>query len=195
MRRIELLILSSLARKPMHGYEIKTELRYKHVKWWAKCDHGHLYATLPRLLKKGYATAEGEGRRNVYAITDAGRAALLAGLRALAVEPDDTHFAIDLFVSGTFLLPRDDVLALLTRREAVLAEQLEEARALKEAMGEYVPLAAHLIMEHRAEHLEREIAFARRLGEAFAAEERWGSFLQDRAIVDFVVETGVELED
>lgn len=193
--RIEVLLLSTIARKPMHGYEIKTELRYKHVRWWAKCDHGHLYATLPRLVKKGWCDVVKEGRRNTYSITDAGRGALMVGLRALPVQEDETYFAIDLFVSGSYLMEQAEVLALLGQRRVALARQLEEARALKEAMGAYVPAAAHLIMEHRADHLEREIAFAAQVEEALAAQERWGSFLQGRSVEDFVAETGVALED
>ncbi len=51
--RIDLLVLSCLARLPMHGYELELELRYRHVRWWAKCEHGHLYAALARLERNG----------------------------------------------------------------------------------------------------------------------------------------------
>src|SRR3990170_981233 len=75
--RIELLVLSSLARLPMHGYELKLELRYKHVRWWAKCEHGHLYAALKRLeaqkLVRGATRKTGERTRRGFAISAAGR--------------------------------------------------------------------------------------------------------------------------
>jgi len=192
---MEILILSSLIRRPMHGYEIKTELRYKHVKWWAKCDHGHLYATLPRLESKGLAEVVKEGRRKTYRITDAGRAYLLESLRALPGRDDETFFEIDLFVSCSFLLPQQEVLDLLAGRREALADQLEVARALKTSMGDYVPAAAHLIMEHRARHLQREIEFTHEVERALRAQERWGSFVQDRPIQSFVEQTGVALED
>src|SRR3990170_4314782 len=75
--RIDILVLASLARAPMHGYDIKMELRYKHVRWWAKCEHGHLYAALGRLHRDGYIVpadaSPGKRGRVAYRITDTGR--------------------------------------------------------------------------------------------------------------------------
>src|SRR5688500_9018732 len=74
LSRMEVLVLSTLARRPMHGYEVMLELRYKHVRWWAKCEHGHLYATITRLAKRGdIKERAGRGRsedgQRVYAVT------------------------------------------------------------------------------------------------------------------------------
>ena len=55
--KTDVLVLSTLARVPMHGYELKLELRYKHVNWWARCDHGHIYTSLTRLDKRGFIEA------------------------------------------------------------------------------------------------------------------------------------------
>ncbi len=194
--RMEILILSSLARKPMHGYEIKLEFRYKHVSWWTKADHGHIYATLNRLQKHGHiALCEGGQRgRKVFDVTDTGRQHLRAMLLEAGASPDATTFDIDLFISGAFLLELGEALEVLDRRAGVLSEQIEEAHALKERTSPYVPAAARLIIDHRIEHLELELRYARRAREAFEAQARWGSFLGDRSIEDFVSETGVPLE-
>ena len=194
--RMEILILSSLARKPMHGYEIKLEFRYKHVSWWTKADHGHIYATLNRLQTHGHiALCEGGQRgRKVFDVTDTGRQHLRAMLLEAGASPDATTFDIDLFISGAFLLELGEALEVLDRRAGVLSEQIEEAHALKERTSPYVPAAARLIIDHRIEHLELELRYARRAREAFEAQARWGSFLGDRSIEDFVSETGVPLE-
>ena len=83
--KMEILLLTALARAPMHGYELKLELAYKHVEWWAKCEHGHLYAALPRLLRRGdialVAPGRDEGRgKRVFQVTPAGLARARAAL-------------------------------------------------------------------------------------------------------------------
>ena len=195
--RMEILVLSSIARKPMHGYEIKLEFRYKHVGWWTKADHGHIYATLNRLEKQGHieVVEGGSRRRKVFAATESGRAHLRQLLLEVGRARDATTFDIDLFVSGAFLLELEEALAVLHERVGVLEAQIAEAHALRASTAPYVPVAARLIIDHRVDHLELELAYAKRARQAFEAQARWGSFLGDRSIEDFVEETGVPLEE
>ena len=195
--KMDVLILSSLARTPMHGYELKLELRYKHVRWWAKCEHGHLYAALTRLERRGFlrrAGARNGGRRRVYTLTPTGLARLRTMLTEVGVTPDTVYFDVDLFLSGAFVLDRDEALDILARRRAALAGQLAEATALRSEMSTFVPTVGRLIIDHRIDHIEREIAFSERAEEALRAEAAWGSFLGRDHIGDFVERTGVPLE-
>jgi len=195
--RMEILVLSSIARKPMHGYEIKLEFRYKHVSWWTKADHGHIYATLNRLEKQGHiqVVEGGSRRRKVFDVTEQGRAHLQQMLVETGRSRDATAFDIDLFVSSSFLLELDEALAVLDERVEVLQAQIAEAHALQKQTAPYVPVAARLIIEHRVEHLELELRYANKAREAFVAQSRWGSFLGDRSIEDFVEQAGAALED
>lgn len=204
LSRMEVLILASLARKPMHAYEVKIELRYKHVRWWAKCEHGHLYATFARLEKrkdiartkqKGRIKLDDDGRgARVYAITPRGRQRLDEALAALADAADETYFDVDLFVSSSFAVSQSEAVELLQRRVERLRQQQQQAIALRSAMGGNVPLAGKLIMDHRIEHLAREIAFAERVAALFAVEKKWGPFLGDKSVLDFIKQTGVPIE-
>ena len=197
--RIEILCLSTLARIPMHGYELKTELRYRHVKWWAKLEHGHLYAALARLEKRGdirqarARATETRGRR-VYQLTRQGRRRIERELENLAQSPDETYFDIDLFLVGAFVLPQARVVEILLERGRTLRRQLEEANELRHAMGDLVPTAGRLIMEHRVAHLELEIAFTERAAKEMKALRSWGPFLGRERIGDFVARTRVPLE-
>jgi DNA-binding PadR family transcriptional regulator len=196
--RMEVLILTALSRAPMHGYDLKLELRYKHVRWWAKAEHGHLYAALARLergkhVKRVPGTTAGRTRR-VYSITRTGRARLRAALTALGSSPDATYFDVDLFLNGAHVLDRAAATAVLDHRRATLTRQLDDARALRDSMSPYVPAVGRLIIDHRLAHLERELAFCATAAEALAAEAAWGSYLQ-AGIGDFVGKTGVPLED
>lgn len=196
--RIELLVLSTLARRPMHGYEVKIELRYRHVRWWARCEHGHLYAALARLEREGHIAPVGEegGRKKrVFAVTEGGRAHLRAMLESVGEDEDGPYFDVDLFLAGAFTLPREAALALLSKRADAMQVRLTEAAALQAAMAGKVPAAALLIMEHRAGHLRHEIAFTEHAHKTLAALPEWGAFLGDEPIESFLARQAVSLED
>jgi DNA-binding PadR family transcriptional regulator len=196
--RIDILVLASLARIPMHGYELKLELQYKHVRWWAKCEHGHLYAALKRLEDRGWIRGKDKrigGRdRRVFSITAAGRRWLADSLRELATSDDATYFDVDLFLSSSFTMEQGEFIALLEERRGVLERQLAGARQLRENLGELIPAVGRLIMEHRIEHLEREIEFERRAAAELEKLSRWGPFLGDESIVDFLERTQAAVE-
>lgn len=196
--KIDILVLSSLARLPMHGYEIKLELKYKHVKWWAKCEHGHLYAALKRLeskkLIRGKNKSDGGRVRRVFSITAPGRRLLEQELARLATEPDDAYFDIDLFLSSSYVLERDDALELLAEHVRTLERRRQIAEGLLAGMRDKVPLAGALIMEHRIEHLQHQAEFARRAARVLADAPEWGAFLGDESIVDFLARTRAALE-
>jgi DNA-binding PadR family transcriptional regulator len=198
LSRIDVLILSSLARLPMHGYELKLELQYKHVRWWAKCEHGHLYASLKRLEHKRYVKGstvrDGKRARRVLAITAAGRAWLSSALAELALAPDATYFDVDLFLSAAFTLERDEALRLLHERSAVLRGQREEACALQARMRGLVPAAGELIMEHRIRHFTEEAEFAERAACLLAEQPSWQPFLGPQSIGEFIRRESVPLE-
>lgn len=196
--RIEVLILSTVARRPMHGYEIKTELRYRHVRWWAKCEHGHLYSALARLEDKGHLrrTKDTDNRgKRTYAITAKGKRALHAALETLMSEPDPVYFDVDLFLSGSYVLEREETLSLLTACAEGLRDRLEQAQALQTRMAGVIPTAGRLIIEHRIEHLTREISFVERAADTLRAEKSWGAFLGDESIGEFIERTRAPLED
>jgi len=196
--RMEILLLTALSRAPMHGYELKLELAYKHVAWWAKCEHGHIYAALARLERGRYikrvARRGGRSTQRVFAITAAGQRRLATGLETIGRHDDATYFDIDLFIAGCHVLPRAEVLAILADRRTKLVEQATSARELVTSMLPHVPTVGRLIMEHRVEHLDRELAFLDRAVAALRAEPRWGPFLGERGIEDFVATSGVPLE-
>lgn len=195
--RIELLILSTLARLPMHGYELKLELQYKHVRWWAKCEHGHLYAALPRLLKRGFiAEVRGEGGdrgKKVFKVTPAGLARARAAALEFGQSDDTTYFDVDLFISSAFLLDSAQRAKVFWARRQALTRQLAEAQALRKSLAGKVPAAGLLIMDHRLAHLKSELAFtSRAMKTLLKAPAR--PFLGKERIRDFVARTGVRLE-
>jgi DNA-binding PadR family transcriptional regulator len=69
---LRLYLLSLLAERPMHGYELMQALSERFGGTYAP-SAGTIYPRLARLEEEGLVTKEADGRRTVYAATDAGR--------------------------------------------------------------------------------------------------------------------------
>jgi transcriptional regulator len=74
---LEMLILRTLSRGPLHGYAIAQSIRQV-SRDLLQVEEGSLYPALQRLLREGWAAAEwGMSAKNrrvrTYRITDAGR--------------------------------------------------------------------------------------------------------------------------
>ncbi|HJW74707.1 MAG TPA: PadR family transcriptional regulator [Thermoleophilia bacterium] len=77
-------ILTVLAEKPMHGYEIMQQLQERSGGFWHP-SAGSVYPTLQLLEDQGLVTSEEVEGRRVYSLTEAGRTeAEAAGQRAEA---------------------------------------------------------------------------------------------------------------
>ncbi|MBB5633240.1 DNA-binding PadR family transcriptional regulator [Cryobacterium mesophilum] len=74
---LRLYLLSLLAEEPMHGYEIILALEEQFGGTYTP-SAGTIYPRLAKLEEEGLVTKSADGRKTVYAITDAGRAELAA---------------------------------------------------------------------------------------------------------------------
>ena len=72
---LRLLALALIAEQPRHGYEIIKVLEEKTAGWYAPSP-GIVYPTLTYLEEAGYVTAQADGAKRLYTITDEGRAYL-----------------------------------------------------------------------------------------------------------------------
>jgi DNA-binding PadR family transcriptional regulator len=69
---LQLVIISLLAEKPRHGYEIIKALE-EHSKGVYTPSPGMVYPALTYLEEMGYAASETEGSKKLFRITDAGK--------------------------------------------------------------------------------------------------------------------------
>src|SRR5262245_53530737 len=72
---LRLIALALIAEQPRHGYEIIKVLEDKTAGWYWPSP-GIVYPTLTYLEEAGYVTAQAEGAKKLYTITDEGRAHL-----------------------------------------------------------------------------------------------------------------------
>jgi DNA-binding PadR family transcriptional regulator len=91
----EAAVLGHLSFGELSGYDLTKSIETGVGMFWSPARSG-IYAVLPRLVAKGLATRRGvrqSGRpdKHVYAITDAGHAALRRWLESGPSEPDPAH--------------------------------------------------------------------------------------------------------
>ena len=72
---LRLIALALIAEQPRHGYEIIKVLEDKTEGWYSPSP-GIVYPTLTYLEEAGYVTAQAEGAKKLYTITEEGRAHL-----------------------------------------------------------------------------------------------------------------------
>jgi DNA-binding PadR family transcriptional regulator len=82
----DLVLLSLLAERPMHGYQANRELERRQIRDWAGISRPQVYYSLEKLRRAGFLReVESEGaasgpERSVFATTPQGRRALAAAL-------------------------------------------------------------------------------------------------------------------
>ncbi|NRQ39747.1 PadR family transcriptional regulator [Nonomuraea sp. NN258] len=181
---LALAVLSALAQRPMHPYEIATALRAwgkdqdMEIKW------GSLYTVVRNLDKHELIAAVEsvrEGRRperTVYRITDAGRAELIDWARELVSTPmpEQPRFRAGLSVLGA--LRPDEAADLLRRRLELLEKGIEEARGTLAGHARTVPRLFLIESEYDLAVREAEASWIRGLlaeltSGAFPGLETW----------------------
>ena len=83
----DLVLLSLLAERPMHGYQANLELERREVRDWAGISRPQIYYSLEKLVRRRLVraiTSETQGggpQRNIFGTTAAGRATLARALQ------------------------------------------------------------------------------------------------------------------
>ena len=85
---LRLYLLSLLAERPRHGYELIQALSDRFGGTYSP-SAGTIYPRLAKLEEEGLVTKQADGRKTVYEITDAGHAELLARESELGAIEDE----------------------------------------------------------------------------------------------------------
>src|SRR5438105_2748341 len=151
----DLVVLSLLAERAMHGYEVAAELKRRDVEDWAGISRPQIYYSLKklhaqRLIKlRREAPERGGADRRVFAPTEAGLTALheALGRSAWATERPPTPF-VTWMVLAIHASPRA-IRAMFERRRAYLEQQLARERATLAAFasesGPTLPIGKALV--------------------------------------------------
>lgn len=165
MSTTRLFILGALARiGPMHGHQIRREAQLNRTETWSNVKPGSLYGALQRMEKDGaieVVRTEQEGNRperTIYAITDKGRAELIAIrdaiMRDARLRPDPVDLAIQFLEDG---LTPDEARMDMHLRVRDLRDQLAAWRTAREAADPYLSDLERMVYDHSLRRLELEV--------------------------------------
>jgi DNA-binding PadR family transcriptional regulator len=139
----DLVVLSMLAERPMHGYELWAELERREVQEWASISKPQIYYSLKKLETAEHIDEDANDDpalgpdRRVFRPTPAGRRALADALgRADWATQEIPAPFITWMVLSWQARPRDFVAQVARRRKFVEAKLELERAALKSVIAE-----------------------------------------------------------
>ena len=139
----DLVILSLLAERPMHGYEVNTTLEDRKIRDWAAVSRPQIYYSLDKLTGLGLlrivredSSAAGPERR-VLETTDTGRRHLADALEDAHWTETPVHESFVTWLALSWQARPATFRKQLKRRRKFLEEKLaEENSTLKDVLGE-----------------------------------------------------------
>ena len=162
---IAVMILATLREADMHTYELVRLLKERRDDRLVPLQKGTIYHTVARLERDGLLAEVGVDRegnrpeRTTYTLLDAGRRAVEEWVRAELPQVDrPSDFRVAL--SEAHNLERDEVVALLDRRRAMLAASIDEHRTgLEYAAERDTPEQFMVEIQRQAALLDAELAW------------------------------------
>ena len=176
---LALAVLSCLAERPMHPYEISSTLRERGKEQSIKLNYGSLYSVVEALQRHGLIEAQETARtgnrpeRTVYAITQTGLDEFEDWLAELLSTPVKEYLSLEAGLALMPGLPPDVVARLLGIRAERLNDELSALDRMHEQAREH-GLADLFLIEsmYRRHMLAAELAFV----ETLVADLRSGAF-------------------
>jgi DNA-binding PadR family transcriptional regulator len=139
---LALAVLTLLAEKPMHPYEMSSTLRERAKEQSIKLNYGSLYSVVDSLVRHKLIDVQEtvrEGRRperTVYAITDLGRLEMVDWMSELLAMPVKEYLQFEAALSVMPVLSPEEVLRLLEVRRSRLDAELAANDGMLAKMSE-----------------------------------------------------------
>ncbi len=140
---LALAVLTLLAEKPMHPYEMSSTLRERAKEQSIKLNYGSLYSVVESLVRHKLAEVQEivrEGRRperTIYAITDAGRIEFVDWLSELLAIPVKEYLQFEAALSLMPTLAPDEVTRLLEVRLIRLDAEIAAMDGVMSGMADH----------------------------------------------------------
>jgi len=126
----EAALLGLLSEQPMYPYQIEQEVKYRDMRFWTELSMSSIYKLLLKLEKAGFVVRTDEispenRLRKLYAISEAGEAALKSKLLRLLQEPEHIRWQVDIATYNCDLLPAETVRAALSEYRKALEVKIK----------------------------------------------------------------------
>jgi DNA-binding PadR family transcriptional regulator len=165
----EFAILSLIAERPSHGYELEQIIEARGMREWTEVGFSSIYYLLRKLESAGLASslaalAEGKGpARKVYTITPAGKAALLAAIEDALSNPRRTYTPLQIGLANLPSLPPDQARAALQSYHSQLAARREHVAGRWQNGQAEMPPHARWMFELSLAQIDAELSFIHKL--------------------------------
>jgi DNA-binding PadR family transcriptional regulator len=178
---LEYALTGSLTHKPRSGYDLRKTFTTTGMRYYSDSP-GSIYPALKRLEKRGWIHAVPDGsqqddprKRQLYALTDAGKQALVAWLSQPVTHDDVVLRISELMLRFAFMdgnVPRAVTIQFLADFEREKAIQAAGERAKLEEMRSKAGLhTGVLAYESGIEGMEAQVSWARRARERLEQAE------------------------
>jgi len=131
----DLVILSLLAERPMHGYEVNATLEEREIREWAPVSRPQIYYSLEKLVRLGLIRVTAEDQpsagpeRRVVETTAAGRDQLAGALEASHWSTTRVHQPFLIWMALSWQARRGIFDRQVKRRRQFLNEQLADQKS------------------------------------------------------------------
>lgn len=147
---LRLYLLRLLAEQPMHGYELIQALSERFGGTYVP-SAGTIYPRLAKLEEDGLVTKAADGRKTVYAITDAGRAELASRESELEGIEDELSDSVRRLADEVRASVDDAMRSLRADLAAAARDARADARAAARTVRQQDPRAEARVRLHEAE--------------------------------------------
>jgi len=163
MTNAELAILSLVAEKPRHGYEIEQVIEERGMREWTEIGFSSIYYLLKKLERDGLIKGQLEEAkrgpaRKVYCPTLAGRDALHAGVLDALSAPRRCYSSLQLGLADLPGIPPDEALAALRQYRDELAARLAHVQVRWESQRP-LPYFVDAMFDHSATMIRAEMGW------------------------------------
>jgi len=140
----DLVLLSLLAEKPMHGYQANLELERREVRDWAGISRPQVYYSLEKLARWGLVRAVESGEpaagpdRRVFETTESGRRALAGALEREQWTTGRDRPAFITWLALSWQASPRVAMRQVRRRQRFVAAELEREREMLRGIFEEV---------------------------------------------------------
>jgi DNA-binding PadR family transcriptional regulator len=134
----DLVILSLLAERPMHGYEANATLENRKIRDWAAVSRPQIYYSLEKLTRLGLIRVTDDGsssagpERRIFQTTEEGRKQLADALEAPRWTSSRVHQPFQTWLALSWQARPRAFAQQVRRRRKHLQEKLDEERATLE---------------------------------------------------------------
>ena len=160
MTNAELAVLTLVAERPRHGYEIERVIEERGMREWTEIGFSSIYYLLKKLGREGLIEGQLEAAkrgpaRKVYRLTPAGRVAARAGVMEALSVPHHCYPPLQLGLANLPSVPPAEALAALRQHRDALIEQLARLQARRESQ-QPLPHSVDAMFDHSVTMIQAE---------------------------------------